>query len=76
MAPWWTKRSEKVKVCLRCRGNERLHDGLCRRCRAELLLEETRGRETDNVLAPDKDVPKPVSLEPPHARPWVHRGRG
>jgi hypothetical protein len=76
MAPWWTKRPKKVKVCLRCRGNEDLHDGLCRRCRAQLLLEETRGGETQNALPADNEVPTPVSLEPPHARPWVHRGSG
>jgi hypothetical protein len=76
MAPWWSKHPKKVEVCLRCRGSEHLHDGLCRRCRAQLRLEETRGGETRNVPPADKEVPTAVTLEPPHARPWVHRDSG
>lgn len=76
MTPWWRRHSTKDKHCRRCNGIEEVHRGLCRHCRAELLVEETPGGEAQTVAPVDERLPEPPDLEPPHSRPWVHRGGG
>ena len=74
MAPWWRPKRHEADHCHRCRGIEDVHRGLCRRCRAELLAEETPTAAT--VVRDGEAMPSAPDLEPPHARPWVHRGSG
>jgi hypothetical protein len=76
MARWWKQHAKAPRVCARCQRNEDVHEGLCRKCRAELLAEETPKGEIREVRVGDEQVPEAPSLEPPHARPWVHRGGG
>ena len=56
-----------MKVCRICGSNEDIHRGLCRRCRRSDQAQRDTERERH---------PKEPRLEPPHARPWVHRGSG
>ena len=76
MAPWWKRRQRRIKVCTRCHGNEEVHEGLCRKCRTELLAEEVRDGEIVDRPPQDAHLPPTPSLEPAHDRPWVHRGGG
>lgn len=65
----WTRRTA-VGVCERCGGTRRVRGGLCRSCRRRAL-----GRGT-SVPEVNKPRPRSPDLEPPHSRPWVHRGGG
>lgn len=64
----------KLKVCLECGSPSHVRRGLCRRCRerepgpAGLPGVETPG--------PEPKPKRPPDLEPPRARPWVHKGSG
>ncbi len=72
MSPWWkTHKDRELRICRSCRGNEDVHDGLCRHCRRGLLSEETPVREV--VTEKSGHVPPAPPNEPPHDRPWVHR---
>ena len=76
MAPWWRHRSREEKVCVRCKGVDDVHRGLCRHCRALLLTEETPGGAPASIPDHDDAVPSPPDIEPAHDRPWIHRGGG
>ena len=76
MARWWKQHTKAPRACTRCQRNEHVHEGLCRKCRAEFLAEGTPKGEIGEVRVVDEKVPATPSLEPPHARPWVHRGGG
>lgn len=76
MAPWWQKHVKRARPCARCDGTEEVHRGLCRNCRAWLLAQETSGGEASEVPVADEEIPPAPGLEPPHSRPWVHRGSG
>ncbi len=73
---WWRRHSSEPRHCRRCNGTDEVHRGLCRHCRALLLAEETPGGEGRVVTPGDEPLPPPPDLEPPHSRPWVHRGGG
>lgn len=73
MNPWWRRHRETTKVCRSCHGNEEVHDGLCRHCRRALLNEETPRPVTVTPEKPEH-MPSRPPVEPPHDRPWVHRG--
>lgn len=77
MSPWWRRhRRTEMKICERCGAVEDVHRGLCRHCRSQLLAAETpAGSGGDTPPAADLP-PHPPSVEPPHDRPWVHRGAG
>jgi len=79
MTPWWHRHPKQhplVPHCERCRGTEDVHRGLCRACRGLLLAEETPGGDPGRVTPRPAETPSAPSLEPPHSRPWVHRGGG
>jgi len=77
MSPWWkTHPKRRTSVCESCRGTEDVHRGLCRRCRARLLADETPGGRPVDVEPPASKDPRTPTFAPPHSRPWVHRGGG
>jgi hypothetical protein len=65
----WRRRAA-VGVCVQCGGTRGVRRGLCRTCRRRAM-----GKGTP---VPEAAEPRPPSpeLEPPHSRPWVHRGGG
>jgi hypothetical protein len=66
----WRRRAA-TGVCEQCGGTRRVRRGLlCRSCRRRAM-----GKGTP-VLEVRKPRPPPPELEPPHSRPWVHRGGG
>ncbi len=76
MAPWWRRKKSGVEHCRSCNGIDDVHRGLCRHCRARLLAEETPGGEPADATPADEAPTRPPALEPPHSRPWIHRGAG
>jgi hypothetical protein len=74
MSPWWSKHHRASHHCVECDATEHVHRGLCRRCRHRLLA-ETSGN-LPPVEGPNRTHRRDPSLEPPHSRPWVHRGGG
>ncbi|MER3453106.1 MAG: hypothetical protein C4344_05550, partial [Acidimicrobiia bacterium] len=63
-----------TRVCAGCGATLRVRRGLCRRCRRR--LREGGAQEFDAHARTESRLPKAPDLEPPHARPWVHRGGG
>jgi len=62
------------KVCLECGSSSHVRRGLCRRCRRREPGPATLARqEGPPVPSP---LGRPADLEPPRARPWVHKGSG
>lgn len=58
-----------MDVCERCGGTEQVRFGLCLDC--------TRARRKGaKAKSAEEQVPPAPPLEPPHSRPWVHRGGG
>lgn len=55
-------------VCRECGTTLRIRRGLCRSC-------QRRMGKGDIPMAEQKP-PRAPELEPPHDRPWVHRGGG
>jgi hypothetical protein len=76
MAPWWKRHHHRTRGCVRCEGNVDVHERLCRRCRAELDVKQTSSIEVTEIRPVFRPMPERPSLEPPHDRPWVHRGGG
>lgn len=76
LASWLRLRARRPNLCERCHGSEHVRRGICRRCRAELLAEATPGGAPPVVGTTDSRPPRAPSLEPPHSRPWLHRGGG
>jgi len=76
MSPWWKRHAGHRQICERCRGIEDVHRGLCRHCRAQLLVEESPGGESVQVRPVSAPMPDAADIEPTHDRPWVHRGGG
>lgn len=64
------RRLRKLKVCTNCGATEHVHRGLCRSCRERAL-----GPGEPVVEAGERPPDRP-DVEPPHSRPWVHRGGG
>jgi predicted amidophosphoribosyltransferase len=58
------------RTCLECGAPLRVRRGLCRRCRRRAM-----GKGT-TLPGSESRPPRPPDLEPPHSRPWVHRGGG
>jgi len=76
MAPWWKWRHRSKESCSRCGSDCDVRHSLCRACRSQVPTEETHCRRgTIAESAPESHYHQP-SLEPPHDRPWVHRGGG
>ena len=61
---------EELKVCRSCGATHHVRRGLCRACRKRALSTGEPVPET-----PERPPGRP-DLEPPHGRPWVHRGSG
>jgi len=61
---------QELKVCRSCGATQHVRRGLCRSCRKRAL---GAGEPVPEV--PKQPPPRP-DLEPPHGRPWVHRGSG
>lgn len=61
-----------MKICRECGATEHVRRGVCRGCRHRALgpAAEITGP------APERRRPNGATLEPPHARPWVHKGSG
>ncbi len=60
-----------MKVCRQCGASGHVRRGLCRACRRRALAEAPG---VSAASAPGR--PPAVHVEPPHARPWVHKGSG
>jgi len=76
MAPWWKRHAKRNTPCERCGSIEDVHRSFCRKCRAELSSQETRGGQGVRIPPVEGTKPPAPDLEPPHDRPWVHRGGG
>jgi predicted amidophosphoribosyltransferase len=61
---------QKLKVCRSCGATRHVRHGLCRSCRKRAL---GAGESVPDV---QEQPPARPDLEPPHGRPWVHRGSG
>lgn len=58
-----------MQACEKCGGTEQVRFGRCLRC--------TRaGTGAGAKAGPDERLPEAPPLEPPHSRPWIHRGGG
>jgi NMD protein affecting ribosome stability and mRNA decay len=61
---------QKLRVCHNCGATRHVRRGLCRSCRKWAL---GTGEPVPEVT---ERPPARPDLEPPHGRPWVHRGSG
>mgnify|MGYP006316663995 FL=1 len=61
---------QKPKVCRSCGATQHVHRGLCRACSKRAL------GAGEPVPEAREQPPARPDLEPPHGRPWVHRGSG
>jgi NMD protein affecting ribosome stability and mRNA decay len=61
---------QKLRVCHNCGATRHVRRGLCRSCRKRAL---GTGEPVPEVT---ERPPARPDLEPPHGRPWVHRGSG
>ena len=57
--------------CRECGTRLLVDRDLCRTCRRRIA-----GRRARAAEAAARQPHKPVQLEPPHSRPWIHRGGG
>jgi ribosomal protein L40E len=64
------KVKQRLKVCRSCGATRHVRRGLCRSCRTRTL-----GAGEPVPESPEQPPGRP-DLEPPHGRPWVHRGGG
>lgn len=63
-----------AKVCLECGSSLHVRRGLCRHCRKREPGPATLPRIEAPEVEPKLD--RPPDVEPPRARPWVHKGSG
>jgi NMD protein affecting ribosome stability and mRNA decay len=61
---------QRLRVCHNCGATRHVRRGLCRSCRRRAL---GTGEPVPEVT---ERPPARNDLEPPHGRPWVHRGSG